>query len=140
VAESPEGSIVVHDTFGRQVALIKHANPKQQLALRDSTRRFETCLKPQKQSSSASSNQQKSQALCQSPHLWPGRYTAKMAVFYGLSGNATQQIDAKATFWYLPWWFLLAVLIVIILIVLLVMSIVRKVSGRKPKSKTRRKK
>jgi hypothetical protein len=134
VAEQPKGSVKVTDTFGNQTYLIKHVNPKQQLALRGQTRRFETCLKPKNKDS----DNNKPKPGCSTPHLWPGRYTAKMSVFYGLPGNATQQIAAKTTFWYIPWWFLVAVLIVVAIIVFLIMSLYRKVSGRRRSSRGKR--
>jgi hypothetical protein len=132
VAERPTGSVVVSDTFGHQTSLIKNVNPNGHLALRGQTRRFETCLIPINQSDQSSDNK-KPQKNCPKPHLWPGRYTAKMSVFYGLPGNASQQIAAKATFWYIPWWFLIAILVVIAIIVFVVMSIYRKITRRKPK-------
>ena len=130
VAEQPTGSIVVKNSFGKQVALIQDVNPKKQLALRGQIRRFEVCLKSEAKTVTQN-GQQSTEQVCGSAHLWPGRYTAQMDVFYGLSGNASQEIAATATFWYLPWWFLIGVLVVVAAVVFLAMWAYRKLTGRR---------
>ena len=38
------------------------------------------------------------------------------ALYYGQNGNNTQEIAGTATFWYLPWWFIILFLIVLALV------------------------
>ncbi len=111
VAEQPSGSIVLKNIRGKEVREISNANPNQSLALIDQTRRFEACIVPGQQQIRNSNGQTSNQIVCKNPKLELGRYTAELAVLYGLNGNPTQQIIATTTFWYLPFWFLIIVLV-----------------------------
>jgi hypothetical protein len=126
VAESPTGSILIKNIFGKQVKVIQEANPKHQLALRDQIRRFETCISSSEQTVKNSSGEDQTNTVCKSAGLLPGRYTAMLDVFYGQNGNNSQEIQGTATFWYLPYWFLIAVAIVILAIVFVVWRVVHK--------------
>jgi hypothetical protein len=125
VAERPSGSLIVKDIFGRTVKEIEDANPKKQLVLIGQTRRIQLCMKSSVLESKAPSGQNEKQNACDSPGLWPGRYTAEVALYYGLNGNSTQEIRATATFWYLPWWSIVLLVVIILIIVGLIWLIRR---------------
>jgi hypothetical protein len=112
VAESPNGSIIIKNIFGRTVAHIDNANPKSQVALIGQTRRFTGCnpISSQAEKLPLDTN-------CTPLHLRPGFYTATLAIFYGQNGQQTRQIGATAHFWYLPWGTVILLLIVLIAIV-----------------------
>lgn len=127
VAERPSGSIVVRNMFGRTVKEIEDANPKKQLVLLGQTRRIQVCMQSSVLESKAPNGGQSDaeQVVCEDPGLWPGRYTAQMALYYGMNGNTTQEVAATTTFWYLPWWSLVGLGIIILIIVALVWLIRR---------------
>ncbi|MBX6334693.1 hypothetical protein IRY61_05145 [Candidatus Saccharibacteria bacterium] len=104
VFEAPAGNIVVKNMFGKEVADIK-ANPNSSLALIGQTRLFAQCIRTVQQEVEFLGGKSKNTA-CVDPKLWPGRYTAELNVYYGQNGNQTREIIATATFWILPWWFL----------------------------------
>lgn len=112
VAENPQGSIVIKNLFGKTEVFIQSANPKSSLALIGQTRLFETCLVNQEQSISTNSGIT-SQLSCGSVNLWPGKYTAKLVVLYGITGNQSRQVTTTASFWYLPWWSLAVMLLIL---------------------------
>lgn len=126
VAEQPQGSIVIKNMFGKTVKTIDKANPKNQLALRSQTRRFEVCIQDGQQTGTASNGQPATQTVCKDPSLMPGRYTASLAVLYGLNGNNTQEVTATASFWYLPWWSIVAGVAAVLIIVALIWMVIRK--------------
>jgi len=130
IAEQPSGSMLIKNMFGHTVKEIQDANPKKQLVLLGQTRRIQVCMKTSVLESKDPSGQQTQQSVCDDPGLLPGRYTAEVALFYGLNGNNTQELTAKTTFWYLPWWSLVLLGIVILLIVGLVFLIRRAFSNR----------
>lgn len=130
VAEQPQGSIIIKNMFGKTTKTIDKANPKNQLALRGQTRRFEVCLSEGQQTTTASNGQPATQTICKDPNLWPGRYTAKLAVLYGLNGNNTQEVVATSSFWYLPWWSIAGVAVIVLIIIALIWMLVRKLRGR----------
>ncbi|MGD0284219.1 MAG: hypothetical protein ABSB12_01295 [Candidatus Saccharimonadales bacterium] len=109
VAEKPSGSILLKNIHGKVIREINDANPNDSLALIDQTRRFEACIIAGQQKVSSTNGQIATQIICENPKLSPGRYTAELAIYYGLNGNPTQQILATTTFWYLPFWFLIIV-------------------------------
>jgi Bacterial protein of unknown function (DUF916). len=111
VFESPAGNIIVKDTFGREVAEMT-TNTTQSLALLGQTRLYATCIKTSQQVVKELGGTSKNTS-CVDPHLWPGRYTAHMDIFYGQNGNQSREITAVATFWILPWWFIFLLLIVL---------------------------
>lgn len=131
IAEQPSGSMVIKNMFGRTVKEIQDANPKKQLVLIGQTRRIQVCAKTSILDSKDPNGQATQQSVCDDPGLWPGRYTAEMAVFYGLNGNNAQEITAKTSFWYFPWWSIISFVILILVIVGLVWLIRRAFSNRR---------
>lgn len=129
VAEQPSGSMVIKNMFGRTALEIEDANPKKQLALIGQTRRIQACVKTSVLTSQDPNGQAAKQNVCDDPGLLPGRYTAQIALYYGLNGNNTQQVLASTSFWYLPWWSIVAFFALIIVIVLLVWLIRRAFGG-----------
>jgi hypothetical protein len=136
VAEQPVGSIELRNMFGGKDIQIQNANPHSSLALRGQTRLFEACINPSTKAVELASNTAQA-TTCENPSLLPGRYTAKLDVFYGQNGNQTHEVTAIATFWYLPWWFIIAVLIIIALLTAFVWWLQRKIrmaiNGGRPK-------
>ncbi|HUS26213.1 MAG TPA: hypothetical protein VMY99_02610 [Nevskiaceae bacterium] len=130
VAEQPAGAILIKNIFGKEVKQINKANPKNQLALIDQTRRFQTCIVTEETTNTTASGQTNPQIKCVDPGLAPGRYTAQLALFYGLNGSNTQEIAATATFWYLPWWFVGLLVLVVVAIAVLVWWLRRQMSKR----------
>lgn len=106
IAEQPNASIVIKNFSGKTVYTIKDANPKDQLALRGQTRRFDACIAPEDITQTTDSGADINAIVCGDTNFSPGRYTAELTVIYGENGNETREITAKATFWYLPWWFI----------------------------------
>lgn len=129
VAEQPSGSMVVKNMFGRTALEIADANPKRQLVLIGQTRRIQTCLKTSVLNSQDPNSQTAKQNVCDDPGLLPGRYTAQIAMYYGMNGNNTQQVIATTSFWYLPWWSIVAFIAFIVIVVLLVWLIRRAFGG-----------
>jgi hypothetical protein len=129
VAERPSGSMVIKNMFGRTAVEVEDANPKRQLVLIGQTRRIQTCIKTSVLNSQDPNGQNAKQNVCDDPGLFPGRYTAEIALFYGLNGNNTQQIVATTSFWYIPWWSIAGLIGLIIVVVLLVWLIRRAFGG-----------
>ncbi len=116
VAESPSGTLTIHDMWGNKVANITNVNPSQDLALIGQTRLFLNCIKSQPTSVTLGGSTTHSQT-CTNPHLWPGMYTMTLDSFYGQNGNQTKELTATATFWYMPWWAIVVLLLIVLLIV-----------------------
>jgi hypothetical protein len=114
VAESPSGSIIIKNIFGKQVKLVEKANLKGNLALIDQTRRFETCISPEKKTVGVGQDAAK-RDVCGTTHFLPGMYKAQLSAFYGINGSNTQEINATASFWYLPYWFIAVILVLLAL-------------------------
>ncbi len=133
VAERPQGSILIRNMFGDQVKLIVRANPKDQLALINQTRRFDTCIEGDNTSkeTGTSVSTEPQVAVCKSPKLWPGRYTANLDLFYGMNGNNSKEVIGVTSFWYLPWWFLVTVLVLLLLLGTFVWAMYRKITRRR---------
>lgn len=127
VTEAPVGSITLKDIFGREKVISK-VNPNNSLALIGQSRTFVSCieLKDEKVELSGSST---TSSTCAEPDLWPGFYTASLDLYYGQNGNNTKEISSTASFWYLPWWFVIAFLALLLLIAYFVWRIVRKIQG-----------
>lgn len=121
VAERPQGSILIKNIFGKEVKVIKDANPKESLALIDQSRRFQVCI----------ADRTDNEETCKDPGLAPGRYTATLNVFYGINGNQTQEVLATASFWYLPVWFLVVSGIVLLALVGAGYMLYRRFTGAK---------
>jgi hypothetical protein len=114
VFESPAGSVTLTDTFGHHVADVP-TNTNLSLALLGQTRLFTSCIKTVQDQVKVLGGTSKD-TRCVDPGLKPGRYTAKLDVFYGQNGNQTHEITAVAHFWYLPLWFIVLVLVIVALI------------------------
>jgi hypothetical protein len=131
VAEAPAGSITVKNMFGHVVASIDNANPHSLLALRGQTRRFDACLVTKQEAVKFVSGSQQTTDICEKVKLWPGRYSVSLATYYGFNGNVTQEVSGNASFWYLPWWFLLLIAAVIAFVIYKYLQIKRKLEARK---------
>ncbi len=130
VAESPAGSIQIKNVFGKQVRLIKNANPKENLALIDQTRRFEVCIDATTKTVKQGGRSTKID-VCKNPKLWPGIYKAHMSLFYGINGSNTREIDAVATIWYMPWWFIGVILLVLAAVAFVIYKVRKSLVGSK---------
>lgn len=142
VTEAPVGSIKLKSIFGKEYA-INDVNPNKSLALIGQTRTYTSCIQLSDKEVDFNGRKTKSTS-CEDPGLWPGMYTATLELFYGQNGNNTQEIVKTATFWYLPWWFILVVTVVLLVVAFYVWKIVRMVrrmkdGGMKMKRPTRRK-
>ncbi len=60
----------------------------------------------------------------------PGRYVATASVSFGNGGDI---LTIRGVFWYLPWWFVLAVIIFIVLIVLIIIRVRKFAAGSRYK-------
>ncbi len=138
VAESPSGSVVLKNFLGKTVKTIDNINPNSSLALIGQTRLFTTCIKSAKENVNfQGASTQKN--TCTASGLSPGRYTAELSVYYGQNGNQTKEIAGVATFWYLPWWLIIAIIVVIAAIIGFVWWLVAKIrKAKKGGSKNRR--
>jgi len=114
VFESPAGNILVKDIFGHKVANVA-TNANSSLALLGQTRLFTSCFKTVQESVKLLGGTSKD-TTCIDPKLLPGRYTANLDVFYGQNGNQSKEIVSVATFWILPWWFIIAVTVLVALL------------------------
>lgn len=128
VAESPSGSIQIKNILGKQVKFIKNANPRENLALIDQTRRFEVCLETQTKEVEQDGRKNKVET-CKEAGLLPGIYKANMSLFYGINGSNTQEINATATIWYMPWWFIGVILLILAAIAFAIFKIRQKLIG-----------
>lgn len=140
VAEQPSGSVVIKNMFGKQVNLLKKANPNNNTVLIDQTRRIDLCFNEQKSTrKDPASGREVEETKCNDSKLSPGRYTAKLALLYGDSnnGSSSHEIGAVASFWYLPVWFVIAVVVGLLLFVGIVVLLVRKLRGRQYSSRRR---
>jgi hypothetical protein len=127
VTEAPVGSITLRDWFGH-VTTINEVNPNQSLALIGQTRTFTACIKMQQENVALSGQTVKSTA-CASPSLWPGYYKISADLFYGQNGNNTQELTQQASFWYLPWWFVIIVIVGLVVLFIMGWLITDKVRG-----------
>lgn len=128
VTASPTGTITLKNMFGKEY-LIDDVNPNGSLALRGQERTYTACIKTKAQDVDFNGTRTESKA-CVPPGLWPGYYSVDLNLFYGQNGNNTQEIISKASFWYLPWWFILAVVATLSLIAYIVWRIVRIVKRK----------
>lgn len=126
VTEAPVGSITLRDMFGRET-VINNLNPNNSLALIGQSRTFNSCIKTEKQSVNGEPNRS---FKCVSPGLWPGVYTAKLDLYYGQNGNPTKEVTGSTVFWYLPWWFIIAVLVLIAVAAFFIRKAVRWINYR----------
>ena len=131
IAEQPSGSLIVKNMFGRTVKEVANANPKKQLVLIGQTRRVQVCMKTDILASQDPNNQTSQKDRCDDPGLLPGRYTAQVALYYGLNGNNSQELTASTSFWYLPLWFIICVIVAILLLAGLIWLIRRAFGNRR---------
>lgn len=135
VFESPAGSVTLKHMFGPEITIEK-INPGQSLALIGQNRLFLSCIQPVEEEVEVGGSET-TRTVCDSPSLWPGRYTINAGVFYGQNGNQTNEISATATFWYIPVWFIGALLALIGFVIYTVWRIRRKLyqksQGNTPK-------
>ncbi|MEJ0072684.1 MAG: hypothetical protein WDN27_01160 [Candidatus Saccharibacteria bacterium] len=127
VFENPQGTIIVKNMFGHQVATIP-TNTVSSLALLGQTRLFTSCIKTVQQKIQLEGGTS-TNTSCTNPGLLPGLYSANLDVLYGQNGNQTHEITATAHFWYLPWWFIIIVLIVLLAIAFGIWWLQRKIKG-----------
>lgn len=137
IAEQPNASIIVKNSSGEVVYTIEDANPKDQLALRGQTRRFDACIAPETITQTSSTGQEIDSVTCGDTNFSPGRYIAELVILYGENGNETREITAKATFWYLPWWFVGLITAGLLILAGAIAYIVRRVQSYRSR-KTRR--
>ncbi len=111
VFEAPAGNIIVKNMFGKEVVNVV-TNPNQSLALIGQTRLFASCLRTVQDEVQFMGGTTKN-TNCVDPKLMPGRYTAQLSVMYGQNGNQTREITATASFWILPWWFIITMVVLL---------------------------
>lgn len=131
VVGNPAGSITLRNWFGHEV-IINDMNPNDNLVLIGQEGRvFETCIKMAKEEVEFAGDRQEA-TTCADSGLWPGYYSVTLDGFYSfLGGNATKDLDGKAGFWYLPWWFVMIVLAVLAFVGYHVWRVVRFFKRRK---------
>ena len=136
VAENPQGSIIINNMFGSKVRTIQKANAHNSLALLGQTRLFESCM-INGQQSTYNKGVVTTQSICSPPNLFPGYYTARLNVSYGINGSNSQNVVANTSFWYLPWWSLASVAVFIGAVIAIVRFIYVEKDKRdaEPKSK-----
>ena len=122
VAEAPVGSIKLKDIFGRERS-IDNVNPTGALALIGQTRTYKACIKLSSQNEDFNGTSAAA-STCTNPGLWPGYYSANLNLFYGQNGNLTKEITGVASFWYLPWWFVIAFLVLLAIVIVVVWRLV----------------
>ena len=137
IAEQPNAGIIIKDFSGKTVYTIADANPKDQIALRGQTRRFETCIVNETVEQTTETGVEIDAVVCGDTNFKPGRYTAELTVLYGENGNETREITAKASFWYLPWWFIGLIVGALAILTALVIYVVRRFQSYRSR-KTRR--
>lgn len=129
VAESPVGSITLRNMFGQEQT-INNINPNSSLALIGQSRTFTSCIKLTEEEVPFGEGTTQSTS-CSEPDLWPGLYTATLDMYYGQNGNNTKEINSTASFWYLPWWFVIAFLVALGAAAFFIWRLVRKIQGHK---------
>jgi hypothetical protein len=141
VAEAPVGSITLKSMFGKEQT-ISNVNPNSSLALIGQSRTFTACIKLKAAEVEVGGSKSKSM-VCDNAGLWPGRYTAKLDIFYGQNGNVTQEVVGTTSFWYLPVWFIILLIVVIAVLAFVIWRVVRiiraKLYGHRPAKSHRRK-
>lgn len=128
VTEAPVGSITLKNLFGQE-QLINSVNPNGSLALIGQTRTFSACIKLKDENVQFNGGTTKSTA-CADPDLWPGFYKASLSLFYGQNGNNTKEVNSTASFWYLPWWFVIAVIAILAAAAFGTWRLINKIKGR----------
>jgi len=129
VTEAPVGSITLKDLFGNEKVISK-VNSNNSLALIGQTRTFTSCIELRDEKVELS-GETTNTSTCADPALWPGFYTASLSLYYGQNGNNTKDITSTASFFYLPWWFVVAFVVVVAAIAFGIWRLVRKIKGHK---------
>lgn len=129
VTEAPVGSITLRHMFGRET-VIDDVNPNNSLALIGQSRTFIACITLEKSETEFAGSTSRV-AECGDAGLWPGFYSASLDLYYGQNGNQTQEVTGVGSFWYLPWWFIIAFFAVLAAIAAFVLRIVYKVRNRR---------
>lgn len=144
VAEAPAGSITLTPTFFGKKINIEEANKNANLALIGQTRLFSACIQLEDKVIRLESETTVTTECKKSPNLWPGRYSIDLNLFYGQNGNLSHEIVGKASFWYLPWWFLIPFFILLLILGIFIYRLYRKIqravngtSQKKPRSSRR---
>lgn len=138
IAEDPNASIVIKNFSGKVMYTIADANPKNQLALRGQTRLFDACIIPENITQTTESGVDIDAVTCGDTNFTPGRYVAELSVLYGENGNETREITAKASFWYLPWWFLGLVIAGLAIIAGAIVYVIRRIKDVRNRRTRRR--
>jgi hypothetical protein len=143
VTESPVGSITLKHMFGKEYT-INDINSSKSLALIGQTRTFTPCIKLKSEQVDFSGTRSEA-TTCTSAGLWPGFYSVSMDAFYGQNGNRTQEINGKASFIYMPWWFIIVSLIILAIAAFFIWRLVRMIrrggasrNERRPRGRNRR--
>jgi hypothetical protein len=131
VTENPTGTITIKPSFFGKSYTIDEINPNTSLALIGQNRLFSTCIEKEDKVVELQGEKSISQVCKKYPKMLPGRYTITLDAFYGQNGNSTQEITGTATFWYLPFWFLIGVVVVIAAIAFFIWKLVRKIKAAK---------
>lgn len=129
VTEAPVGSITLKNIFGRET-VINQVNPNNSLALIGQTRTFISCITLEEEETEFAGTTSRV-AECGPAGLWPGYYSANLQLYYGQNGNITQEVTGVGSFWYLPWWFIIAFLVLLGTIAAVVLRIVYKIRNRR---------
>lgn len=135
VTESPVGTITLKPLIGKEIA-INNINTNSSLALIGQKRTFTTCIKQKGQSVEFEGSRAEA-AACVTPDLWPGYYRVDMAAYYGQNGSNTRDLVGHGGFWYLPWWFIVAVIAVLAFVGYHVWKIVRFVRTKKGQKRSK---
>lgn len=124
VAESPAGSATVTYMFGGKPINIANVNVNSDLALIGQSRLFQSCLNNLQQGVTAVGTYNL-EDVCGPVNLKPGLYTINLSAYYGQNGNPTQEVSGTASFWYLPWWFIITFIVVILILAFIIWRVVR---------------
>ncbi len=131
VAEQPSGSVILKDIFGKEVKVIEDANPSKNVVLIDQTRRIDLCMNEEfTNKKDPETGRMVETTTCHDMSFKPGRYTATLALLYGDNGSSSRELNATATFWYLPAWFVILATLALGAVGGLVYFIVRKLKRR----------
>ena len=137
IAEQPTATIIIKDFRGEEIYTIEDANPRDQLALRGQTRRFDTCIVTETIEQNTQTGGEFNAVVCGDTDFKPGRYTAELSVVYGENGNETREITAHTTFWYLPWWFVGVISLALALVAGFILYVIKRIKNYRGR-KTRR--
>lgn len=114
VADEPTGSIEITNLFGKRYSILPNLNPNHSLVLLGQTRRIDVCIKaPSDAVLTPTPDSTENLNKCQSPSLFPGRYTAKIDLLYGDNGSSSNEITGTSSFWYIPAWSIIALLVIL---------------------------